>query len=176
MKTQQLHNLILVTFLFISAFSFFRCGDSEVNGCTNAFATNFNSTATVDCCCEYDEEALIDELVGKYDFKIDNSDLTKNFTFVPVTLIKDPDDNTGFIITDYWIQDIYGSFSNGKFVLSSDVDERFGCSSKTEGNLIKENNTLLLDLEHREWGIKEPPSQIECGAFDFVSEGELIKH
>ncbi len=174
MKT--LHSTPFFIFiLMIWALSFSGCGDAEVEGCTNAFASNYNSSATLDCCCEFDTQALVEDLVGTYDFKFKNSDLTQGFSTTSLSLVKDPEDSNKFIIMDFWYDDMVATFENGRYTLYSEAQNFTGCSRQTTGTIINEGGTLIMDIDHRSWGINPPPSQFECNTFSSKENGELIK-
>jgi len=174
MKTLHLFPFA-TSILLLFAVSFIGCGDSEIEGCTNAFATNFDSSATKDCCCEFDVEALIDDLVGSYDFKVDRSDIQVNYNYIPISIERDPENNQRFLIKDFWIHDIQGTFESGEFKLESEIEDFLDCRSQTSGFLRNDQGTLYTEMEFRTWQTTTIPENNSCDTHDFTSVGELLR-
>lgn len=175
MKNPRLFNAAFFLLLLSVSFTLVNCGNSETEGCTNSFAANYDSEASVDCCCEYDVEALVNNLTGTYDLKLDNSDLTKNFSYHETKIEKDPNNANGIIIKDFFYGDLFGNFENGAFSLESEIIERFGCTYRTTGALTFENNVLKFDAAYRGWGVTDSSSQFTCDSTNEAYDGEFIK-
>ena len=172
MKTLH-YTIILFTIVFGASF-FTACGDPEIEGCTNAFASNFDSSATKDCCCEYDVQVLIDDLVGDYNYKIRPTDGSSNFSYNQISIAKDDTDAERFVIKDYWLQEVVGTFEDGEFTLESEILDISGCLSQTKGRLWKTEDVLMLEMNNRTW--QDSNSQLSegaCNSLEFNDVGEL---
>ena len=151
------------------------CGENEIRGCTNSFASNFDSSATEDCCCEYDLELLVSELIGDYTYKVDISELTNGFSYGDIKIEENPENTESFIIDYLSTNPMVASFEDGQFVLTAEVKDFIGCNYQSTGTLSSIGGIMILDLEYRAWGLLDSPSQFECSYFNDNIYGELLK-
>lgn len=140
MKPQSNWILLLVVALNISS-----CNKEAqiTRGCKNEFSLNYESDYDENCCCDYDLDAIIEDIAGVYEFK----DYCQHFNYEYTTRIsRDKDAKDQIIIDDFSIykQKFMGRFSDGEFL----IDEEFyvgGCKFAFKGSLRKEEGKLLLE-------------------------------
>ena len=143
MKT-SLHLFLLV---FCLPFMIISCGPDE--GCTSSFATNYDKSATEECCCTYDVERIVDELLGSYSY---DSDYCKSLEDVQNIIIKeDPNVENGVIMTNLYVYDdieVPGVFINGDFKFEYFDLDAVHCKLRTTATLKSNSLGLSLNLKH----------------------------
>lgn len=179
MKTGHLLSNVFSFVFLITIVTFVGCGGPDIEGCTNGFATNYDSSATINCCCsccEYNINSKINELVGSYE--ISNKDFGP-FTgslSSQVLIKRQSGSNIGITVKGGWFSEMSGSFNNGVFNLKSDVHKSiFGCNGQTSGKIYYEENRLIMEVEDRSWGTSNLPNASSCASLNSGSKGELIK-
>ncbi len=139
--TLQLFLLALcLPFLIVS------CSSDE--GCTSNFANNYDESAIEDCCCTYDVENLVSELIGSYSYDSDRCNSLEK----PQNIIikEDPNVENGVIMTNlYHHEEIEasGTFEDGEVKFES-FDEESHCNRRTIITLKSSNLGLELDVKY----------------------------
>ena len=142
-KTLHVFLLALcLPFLIIS------CGPDE--GCTSKFAINYDKSAVEDCCCTYDVENAISEIVGTY--SSNDIDCTIKKENLSLTIKEDPDIKHGVILTideQFIIEDVMkGEFVDGEFRFLYLDDDTFICDQRTTINIRNTNSGIVFDFKN----------------------------
>lgn len=165
-KTLHLFLLALsLPFLIIS------CGPDE--GCTSKFATNYDKSAIEDCCCTYDVENAISEIIGAY--STDDIDCTIKKDNLNFTIKEDPDIEQGLILTidERFIIDgeMKGEFVDGEFHFLY-LDDTSVCDQRTT-LIIKSNNSgIVFDFQN---SYLANGSTTNCSLLSYSCNGTLNK-
>lgn len=128
-------------FIFFIVFSLFAC-NKEVHGCMHEWATNYDLDANIDCCCDYDVAAILDDVKGTHSFE----DICQSATYSYKTTINSTSKTAGKItIKNFSIykQVLTGTFNDGMFHIEKDYTTG-GCNFEFRGTLEKENGKLIL--------------------------------
>ena len=160
-KTLQM-SLKSIFFYILTLFMITSC-TKDKSGCTNEFAENFDKNADSLCCCEYDVERIINEIVGNHNFE----DICKEFDYDYSTTIRRNENVEGQIILEnfsIYNQTYIGEFSNGEFVLTKEFAVG-GCNFEFDATINKINGALVIDSYNKViGGLCNNISDLECVA------------
>ena len=164
MKT-TLHVFLLA---FCLPFLIISCGPDE--GCTSKFATNYDEIAVEDCCCTYDVETLISELVGTYLYDGNNCSIQGNQQFFDIQ--ENSNVKNGLLITNLFLIhaakkiEVPGIFEDGVFKFEHSED--IGTCRMWSKTTLKFDN-LGLGVSTKYFGTNN------CGFQGLTCEGILTK-
>ena len=149
----------------ITLFVFYSCEKKiePIIACMNEFAVNHDLSAEIDCCCEYNVEAIINDVVGSYQFV----DYCQHFDYEYQTKIsKDVSRDSMIIIENFSVykQTFSAKFSRGIFMIK-DSFYVGGCKFEFEGELKKVSDKLMLESSNTILeGLCNNLTDLECTA------------
>ena len=141
-------NLFVMKYLFVSfiVLSLFSC-NKELQGCMHEWASNYDQEAEIDCCCEYDIAAVVQDVKGSYNFQ----DICQSVSYNYKTNISIASAAEGEItIKNFSIyrQKLTGIFNDGVFEIEKNYTTG-GCNFEFRGTLEKENGNLILKSDNQ---------------------------
>ncbi|WP_235295764.1 hypothetical protein [Portibacter marinus] len=113
---------------------------SQKRGCTNEFGSNFDRDAMVDCCCEFDVEKIISDLLGQHEMTETCSSQPNQYT---ITIERNQDSNEGIIISNFNDQNtsIEANWNSDEFKLSKDFFSS-DCNVEVTGSMHLNNGKV----------------------------------
>lgn len=135
----------ILTLLF-SALLLYSC-NKEQSGCLNEWGSNYDPSASISCCCDFDTANIIDGIVGKQNFQDECQVNTYSYE-TEISKVNNTESKIKIKNFGIYKQDIYANFENGMFL----IDQSFvlgGCNFNLTGTMVKEDGKLILSSTNK---------------------------